>query len=127
MRRQSIVLPGRRLLWPWEFVYRGDCLEVREFERALSLEVTYFFFFLTFTFWLRIFRGLDPVCPRRVHFSIRPNWLQRAGNQHATSVRESMDRASVTNRYPSCYHLRSLVLLSEPEMEAAVRILLHPP
>ena len=52
MRRQSIVLPGRRLLWPWEFVYyRGDCLEVREFERALSLEVTYFFFFLTFTFW----------------------------------------------------------------------------
>jgi hypothetical protein len=37
------------------------------------------------------------------------------------------DRASVTNRYPSCYHLRSLVLLSEPEMEAAVRILLHPP
>ena len=72
MRRQSIVLPGRRLLWPWEFVYyRGDCLEVREFERALSLEVTYFFFFLTFTFWLRIFRGLDPVCPRRVHFCHR--------------------------------------------------------
>jgi len=30
------------------------------------------------------------------------------------------DRASVTKRYPSCYHLRSLVLLSEPEMEAAV-------
>ena len=38
-----------------------------------------------------------------------------------------MDRASVTNRYPSCYHLRSLVLISEPDMEAAVRILLHPP
>ena len=30
------------------------------------------------------------------------------------------NRASVTKRYPSCYHLRSLVLLSEPEMEAAV-------
>ena len=30
------------------------------------------------------------------------------------------DRASVTKRYPNCYHLRSLVLLSEPEMEAAV-------
>ena len=28
------------------------------------------------------------------------------------------DRAS--KRYPSCYHLRSLVLLSEPEMENAV-------
>ena len=30
------------------------------------------------------------------------------------------DRAGVTKRYPSCYHLRSFVLLSEPEMEAAV-------
>ena len=36
------------------------------------------------------------------------------------------NRASVTKRYPSCYHLRSLVLLSEPEMENAVNPLLHP-
>ena len=26
----------------------------------------------------------------------------------------------VTKCYPCCYHLRSLVLLSDPEMEAAV-------
>ena len=34
------------------------------------------------------------------------------------------DRAN--KRYPSCYHLRSLVLLSEPEMENAVSPPLRP-
>ena len=51
----------------------------------------------------------------RTTASCRSTWHRRS-----TSAEPMENRASVTKRYPSCYHLRSLVLLSEPEMENAV-------